>query len=233
MFFGNNKSQNQGGVNINTRFETLYSDTASLIYGGWNSMLSIKLQPCTGKDANGLNQYNAEARCNTSLSQSNAKALYEAYKNKIEPVIGTIDKKTVSVSMGKSDAKNILSIIYSKDENGEDTFSLQLVQGVSPEGIASDDKITTYVFNKTQYVEDYNPIDGSGNMSTTNAEFMNFIDHLKNVGDILPISAHGMRYSDAIGKAYSNNNNQNMNTNAASNAFYEQPANGAEFLPFQ
>lgn len=228
MFFGSNKNQNNGGVNINTRFETLYSDTASLTYGGWNNMLSIRMQPSVGKDENGLNQYNADAKCNTSLSQSNAKALYEAYKNVIEPVIGTADHKSVSVSMGKSDAKNILSIIYDKDENNEPTFSLQLVQSVSPEGIASDDKTTVFTFNKTNYLEDYNPVDGSGVMHTTNAEFLNFIDRIKNIGDLLPVSAHGMRYSDAIGKAYSSNN---QNQSAGNNAFYEQPTNG-DYLPF-
>lgn len=229
MFFGNNKSNNNDSINVNTRFEALYSDTSSLVYGGWNNKLSIRLLPAIGKDSNGLTQYDDKAKSITSLSQTNAKALYLAFEKEIKPNIG--QDKEIKVSVSISSGTNILSIGYKLD-GGNPLYTLELAQGVNSDGIAEDEsKIISYTFNRTDVLINYDPKTGSGTPSVENSEFENFYDRLKHIGDLLPVSAHGIRYSDAIGKAYSSKyNNGSNNAQASTDDFMN--TNSEDFMSF-
>lgn len=222
MFFGNNKSNNNNAINVNTRFEALYSDKSSLVYGGWNEKLSLKFLPAIGKD-NGLTQYDDKAKSMTSLSQSNAKALYLAFEKEIRPVIG--QDTTVKVSVSISSGSNVVSIEYKWD--GNPVYTLELAQGVNSDGVVEDEsKIISYTFNRTDVMVNYDPKTGSGTPIVENSEFENFYDKLNNIGDLLPIGPHAKKYSDAIAKAYANKGNNNT----SNDNFMD--TSGEDFLPF-
>lgn len=215
MFFGqNNNSDNV--VSTNTTITTMYSDLSSLVIGAWNDKINLKFSPSIGKDANGLNQYDREKRANTALTQSNSVALLEKYKKEILPKVQAKEDIgtgiNVAVSMGRSNAKNILMIEYKPDENGENRFYLTFAQNVSDDGKVSDENKISYKFNQTETMTNYDPSTGAGDLSKEESEFENFIHILEHHTDILPMVAHSIRHSNEIGKRYANRSNNNSSS---------------------
>lgn len=242
MFFGSNSNNNQNDVSTNTSIMPFYSELSQLTIGAWNDKINLRFNPATGKDGNGLTQYNRDKKISSALSQVNASALYMEIKEKIMPMIAgekEKEKKVVSVSMGSATSKNILSVEYKEDENSEYRVYLTLNKGVTDQGIADGENSISYLFNQTEVMENYDPTTGSGDVKKLEGEFVLFTGILKKHSDLLPFVSHCMRHSKDISKKYasnySNNNNYNNNNSAGGgyeNGFFNDASGMEDGLPF-
>lgn len=213
--FGNNAygGQNNGnGVNVNTSIKTLYSDYSSLTLGAWNQQLSIRLAPCTGADSNGMRQYDTNRRASTALVPEKALMLKAAIENKIMPKIhvlmdgGSLDEPvSVSIALGSADKRNVFTIELTNDENGKACAFLKIHQMVREDGTCDPQNIFTYKFGVNTLLYDYNPSTGSSREAEVQSEFMFFYDLISHVSELLPLSAHGTKYNNAISARYQNN----------------------------
>lgn len=229
MFYG--KSNNNGsGVNVNTSFYTSYSDTSLLTVGGWNRNISVKLSPATGKDANGVTQYDTTNNIITSIREENAIALVEGFEKEIEPAIKNGTNAKVTIAMGDGENKKAFSIIY----DGNDAY-LEIATGVKEDGTTEENNVLTHKFNKKSYMVNYNWADGTGEEVPTEADLYNFVEKMRACQDLVPTVAHSINYSNANKAAYKNNQNSSYN-NANNN--YSAPTNNfsgsdmGDFLPY-
>nr|DAJ77545.1 MAG TPA: hypothetical protein [Caudoviricetes sp.] len=218
--FGRTSNQSNDGVNINTTFKTLFSSISSLSIGGWNTQLSIKITPVSGVDPNGQRQYDTKRRANTALTPEKAYTLVGGIDKVILPeLLGKSENEvSVAVSMGTSDKKNVLAVEYKKDtDTGNMEVFLTLYQMIKEDNSTDPSNIYSYKFGNNTYVTNYNPKDGSyGKEDSVSSEFLIFYDMLKNISNMLPISAHGNKYANTLSAKYSkfNDNNQpNINNN--------------------
>ena len=229
MFFG--KNNNNGGVNVNTSFYTSYSNESLLTVGGWNRNLSIKLAPSTGKDTNGLTQYTQDQNqiINTSIREENAIALLEGYNEVILPAIKEKKDAKITISIGSGDTKKALSIMY-KDGNA----ILELCTNINESGVTDESHVYTHTFNKKGYAVDYKWEDGTAEVVDTEADLINFMKKIEKMQDLVPTTAHSIKYSEANKAAYKNNNQNNndyqSNYSAPSNTF--NGSDMGDFLPY-
>lgn len=230
MFFGggNNKNNN---VNVNTTFYNSYSDSSLLTIGGWNKLISLKLYPATGKDANGVTQYAQEQNqiVSTSITQENALALLDGIENVIKPAIKEKKEGSVSISMGSNENKKVLTIKY----DGKDSY-LEMVVGVNENGIADSNNVISHKFNKKSYLVGYNYQTGTGSEVETEADFLNFVEKIKDSQEIIPTTAHAINYSNAVRNSLKNNNNNGYNNSQPSYSAPVSNFNGdiTDILPF-
>ena len=235
MFMGR-QYNNNGGVNVNTKFYTSYSDTCMVTIGGWNTNLSVKFHPFKGVNADGIRQYaqdNAEV-ISTSLTTDNAIALLQGIKDKINPAIKESTEASVSVPMGAGDNRKMITV----STDGTDTF-LNIAIHVDENGVAAPENILSHKFNKKEYMVGYNPSTGNGDIVSVNADYENFVKKLEAVYDMVPVVAHSINYNNAMKNSYSNrqaSNNQNLSGSASSS--YTAPSTNisgsdmSDFLPF-
>lgn len=232
MFFG--KSNEKSDVSVNTTFYTSYSSTCLLTVGGWNRNLTVKFAPAVGKDSNGLTQYSTDNAniVNTVIREDNAIALLEGFKNIIEPAIknGTDKDNRVSITMGQDDKRKCLTIGY----DGKDAY-VEICVGVKDDGTADDANTIRHVFNKKSYMVDYNHNDGSGEEVVTEADFFNFMKKIEKSQELVPMTAHSVKYSKACQKTYGKQSNYNSNNSSDNN--YQSPTNVfdgqiGDFLPY-
>ena len=230
MFMGKN-TNNGNGVNVNSALYTSYSDTCMVKISAWNTNLSIKFHPMKGLNADGIRQYaqdNTEI-ISTSLTVDNTGALLEGIKNVIEPAIASKSEASVSVAMGIADNRKVLTV----KTDGNNVF-LIIAIGVSDQGITSENNILTHTFNKKEYMVGYNPVTGSGEVVTANADYDNFVEKLKDIYKLTAATAHSINYNNALKANYSN---KQASYNAQSNPSYQAPVNNysgdmGDFLPF-
>lgn len=238
-----NQPYGQGGnnVNISTRFNTSVSDTSMLTIGGWNNSLSIRITPSIGVDGNGNRMYDKNRAFQTALTQDNAKALYLLFEKEIKPLMDTNSpsNKLVGVPVGKDTKRTVVNIEMVPVDAGYDMY-LTCCTNLDQNNVATEQNIFRHKFKKTRAIKDYQPQTGQGELEEVHADFMNFVDKLQNIGDILPIAHHGSKYADASSAAYRGGNNNQGNSygnNNYNNGGYSAPsssANGynASELPF-
>lgn len=220
------RSNNNGnGVSINTTFYTSYSGDSMLTIGGWNRQLSIKLYPAIGKDANGVTQYSNEQQVITAIKEENAIALLQGFNDVIKPAIenSTEAKVTISIS-GKNDQK-ALSIYY----DGKDAYC-EIATNVNSDGTTDKKNVISHKFNKRNYMVGYNYIDGSGSEVSVESDLFNFMEKIKGLQKLVPMTAHSINYSNANKSVFKSNNQA-----AVSNS-YSAPTNSydgaiSDFLP--
>lgn len=227
--FNNN---NGNGVNINTTFFTSYSDTAMLVVGAWNKMIFVRIHPATGKDMNGLVQYvqNMQSCIKTTITVPNATALWNGFKNEIEPAIAEKREAKVGVTiLGKEGEKKILSIGY----DGNDAY-LEVAVGVNENNATDEAHVITHKFNKRGYISNYKYTDGSGEEVSVESDLYNFMRCIHGIEELVPTVAHSITYTKATKSAAAANNS--FNNNANNNMGYSAPIstfNGdmSDFLP--
>lgn len=234
MFYNNRPSNNNNSVNVNTQLYTSYSDQCMIKIGAWNQQLSLKFHPAKGVNADGLRIYaqeNAEI-INTSLTVDNATALLEGVKEKIEPARKDHTAGSISVPIGSGENKKVLTI----KTDGTDMF-VELAVHVGENNAADPSNILTHKFNKRTVITNYNPADGSGEISEVESDYLNFIKKIECVYDLAPATAHAINYNNAIKQSFANRNN-NMGNQAAQPA-YQAPnvsnysgADMSDFLPY-
>ena len=192
-------NSNNGGVNVNTRLYTSYSDTAQVVVGAWNAQLSIKFHPFKGVNAEGVRQY-AQDRMeiiSTSLTVDNTGALLKGIKEKIIPALNDGKEMKVSVSMGSGENRKVLSVLT----DGKDV-SLEIAIRVSEEGVAEEQNILAHKFNKRSYMVNYDEKTGKGEEIEVNADFDNFVKKLEDVYKLSPAVAHSINYNNATKASY-------------------------------
>lgn len=236
MFFakGNNTKQE---INLNTNFYTSYSETAQVTAGGWNNQLSIKIKPCVGQDANGIRQY-AEDRSqiiSTSITPENAICLTEGFDTVVLPAIrGERPSGSASIVMGTAEQRKVLTIGY---EDGNAYLSIAVA--LDENGKAGGE--IRHIFNKKNYLVDYSPSVGSHEEKSVEVDLFNFIDKVRAVKDLAPITAHSIKYNEMTRSAFTGNsntagNNYSNNTQSQTpSSGYQAPVSTAsdlDFLPF-
>lgn len=230
MFFGGNNNNRNNSVNVNTTFYNSYGDDSLLTVGGWNRSISVKLHPATGKDANGVTQYAQEQSqiVSTSITQENAIALLDGIEKNIIPAIDEKKPSSVSITMGSNENKKVMTLKY----DGQDVY-LEMVVGVNENGIGSEENIIKHKFNKKPYLLDYDYQNGSGAEVIIEADFLNFVEKIKDCQEIIPTTAHAINYNNALKSAFKNNNNFNNNQQVS----YSAPVSNfggdiTDILPF-
>ena len=231
MFMGKN-TNNSNNVNVNTNIYTSYSDTCMLKLGAWNLNLSIKFHPMKGLNSDGIRQYaqdNTEI-ISTSLTVDNTSALLEGIKTELEPAIEEKRTGSVSIAMGTNENRKVLTL----KTDGKDVF-ISVAIGVNDQGIASENNILTHKFNKKEYMTGYDVTTGSGEIVSTNADFINFVEKLKDIYKLTATVSHSINYNNALKSSFSNKQAMG-NTNTSSG--YSAPSTNyggndmGDFLPF-
>ena len=235
MYFAKGTNTKQE-VNLNTNFYTSYSETAQVTAGGWNNQLSIKMKPCVGQDGNGIRQY-AEDRSqiiSTSITPENALCLIEGFDTFVVPAIkGEKDHGSVSIVMGSADQRKILTVGYA---NGNAYLSIAVA--LDENGKAGGE--LRHTFNKKSYLVDYNPAVGNPIERSVEADLFNFMDKVRAVKDLTPVTAHAIKYNEMNRTAFSSSNSvgtqssyQQTQQNSAGG--YQAPVSSVadmDFLPF-
>ena len=258
MFFGKTTATKQE-VNVNTKLFSSYSDTALVNADAWNAQLSIKVRPCVGTDANGTRQY-AEDRSQiiyTSITQDNAICLVDGFEKEVLPAVKGVKVHgdnmpevmayrlggpyTISgfrmngvgsgesFVMGSAEQRKILTIGY---ENKEAYFSIAI--NLDAEGKAG--TVIRHVFNKKEYLVNYDPNVGKPEESSVESELFGFMHKVNAVKDFAPIVPHAIKYSDASRASYTNNNsnntsnynNYNNQNTQNTNSGYQAPTTAVE-----
>ena len=231
--FNTRQNNNGNKISVNTRLYTSYSDACSITVGGWNTNLSLKVAPFKGVDANGFRQYAQDSTetIMTSLTVENTTALLEGIKNKIVPAIEAKEAKSVSVSIGENNNRKMVTVLT----DGTDVF-LRVTVGVSDAGIADANNSITHKFNKKEYLVNYDPSTGGGEVVSTNADFNNFVKKLNDIYEFSGAVAHSIKYSDALKASFGaprNTYNNPANTNTYTAPTTNLPdGDMSSFLPF-
>lgn len=234
----------QGGnqVNVSTRFTTSVSDTSMLTIGGWNNNLSIRITPSIGVDGNGNRMYDKNRAFQTALTQDNAKALYLLFEETIRPLLKAQDikPKSIGVPVGRDAKRNIVNLELVPTDNSYDIY-LVCYTNLDQNNSAQEANTFRHRFKKVTGIEDYQPSSGQGELKEAHSDFENFLDKLCQIGNILPIAAHGSKYAEASSAAYRNNQGSGQNNYGGNNNYgagtYNAPSaasNGytATELPF-
>ncbi len=232
--FGNvrNMNNNGNGVNVNSNLYISYSDTCMLKLGAWNTQLSLKFHPFKGLNGDGIRQYaqdNTEI-INTSLTVDNTSALLDGIKDEIKPALEKKEKKSVSVPVGSGANKKVVTI-----STEEGRVKISVVINVTDDGKANPENKIEHMFNLKEYIVDYDPETGSGEVIQTNTDFENFVIKLKDVYKLTAAVAHSINYNNALKSSFSNRNamNNNMNNQQGYQAPQSNIPNGdMSFLPF-
>lgn len=238
MFFGRNNN-NGNTINVNTRLYTSYSDTAMVTVSAWNDKISIKIQPCVGKDANEVRQYTQEKNqiVTTSLVPENALTLLDGIDKKLIPSINSKTQCSVSVSTSTigTDERKVLTLYY----DGKDSY-LILHTNIGADGKADPNNIIKHKFNKRSWLENYDSETGSGEEYEYESDLMNFIDKIRGIHLLSGIIPHTNKYDNALKSTFGRNtNNRTGSQDNNENNDYTAPTsnfNGVDmgdFLPFQ
>lgn len=230
--FGNGTftSNKTNSVNLNTRLTTLYSDESMVSIGAWNTNLSIKFHPATGKNADGITQYSQDNNniINLVLTPDNVRVLLEGINNEIIPAIASKEAKNVAVTTGSGNNMKILCV------GTEDGNPYMYVAKNLMNGITDDSNVIYHHFSTRTYLSDYSYKDGSNTEIPVNTGFKNFVKRLEGMDRIIPDVSHSISYSAAIRSAIASNHQSSNNDAPKYEALVSnyEGSNSSEFLPF-
>lgn len=237
--FGNQGNQSSNGSNnfnqisVTTKLYASYSDDSSLIVSAWNEQISIRLNPFRGKSPEGVRLYSQDNNecIMTALSMDNVSALLEGIYSTIYPAL--IDKKSTNVAIVIGSTTNKKTLVISTDGNDID---LTIYVGVDENNVAKEGNCISHRFNKKEWIKDYNPSSGEGEIHETNADFIAFKEKLNEVYKLSSAVVHALKKNEAYKNSYSGSNNTyNNNSN---NAEYQAPianagtSNMSDFIPY-
>lgn len=233
--FGNTGNNNSNERNINTKIKTFFGELSSLQLSYWNENISIKINPLTGVNADGIRQYDYTRRASTALTQEKCIAIANGIKRNILPLIEnkTEPEKPISLGVSVGTKGSAVCVEYKKDDKGIPSAYLTIYTNIDADGKAPKDGIFTYKFAKTTLSENYDPESGTSTDVTIEAEFLFFYEKIKNVSDVIGTAAHSVNNDSAYKKtAPSNYNNSGDNSNGNSN--YSAPVSNysGDAFPF-
>lgn len=236
--FGNQNNQSSNGgnnfnqVNVTTKLYSSYSDDSALIVSAWNEQISIRLNPFRGKSPEGVRLYAQDNNecIMTALTMDNVSALLEGIYSVIYPAL--VDKKSANVAIIIGSTANKKTLVISTD--GNDVFMTVYV-GVGDDNSAKAENSITHKFNKKEWIKDYNPSNGEGEIHEANADFIAFKEKLNEVYKLSSAIVHAFKKNDAYKNSYSGSN---RTYNNSSNAYYQASvanagtSNMSDFIPF-
>lgn len=231
--FGN-RSNNSMSVNVNSNLYISYSQSCMLKLGAWNTQLSLKFHPFKGVNADGVRQYaqdNTEI-VNTSLTVDNVTALLDGIKNTIKPALEKKEKASITVMTGSGENKKAITI---GTENNQVQIACTI--RVSEDGKADPNNSISHVFNIKEYIVNYDPVTGSGEVVQSNSDFENFVQKLKDIYKLTAAIPHSINYNNAVRSGFANRGNNSQNQQSYQNnqgLFQNAPVasgNDMGFLP--
>lgn len=235
--FGNAGNNNSNERNVNTRIKTFYGEVSALQLSYWNENISIKINPLTGVNAEGVRQYDYNRRISTALTQEKCTAIAKGIEEKILPMIkdGIAPEKPVSVGVSVGTKGSAVCVEYKKDDKGVPSTYLTMYTNIGTDGKTAPENIFPYKFSKTTLTEDYDPETGANTTKTIEAEFIFVYEKLKNISDAIATAAHSVNVSNAYKTASANKyGGNNTSSGTGSNSGYAAPVtnySGDEF-PF-
>ena len=219
--FGNSNQRQGNSVNISTPFYRSYSENCMINISGWNQQLSLRINPASGKDANGVTQYSTDKGQSliTSITQDNAITWLRGIEKHILPAIkdGVASEK-VTITMGgnannANSQKKALTVWF----DGTHCF-FECAVGLDANGIIPAGNYIVHQFQEKTYKVGYNKETGSAIEEVAYVDFDKFVEKLRSAEKFLtPVIAHQIKYENAI-KANMNNNSNGFNNAGMNNA---------------
>ena len=211
--FGNVGNNNTNERNTNTKIKSFFGELSSLQLTYWNENISIKINPLTGVNADGIRQYDYNRRASTALTQEKCIAIADGIKKKILPLIESkvVPEKPVSVGVSVGTKGSAICVEYKKDDKEIPSAFLTIYTNIGADGKAPQDGIFTYKFAKTTVSEDYDPETGESTDVTVEAEFLFFYEKIKNISDVIGTAAHSVNNDAAYKKPSTGNYNSTSN----------------------
>lgn len=217
MAYNNNNRRS-----VSTNIKTLYGDTASMSLSYWNDMISIKLNPCTGTNADGVRQYDRNRSFSTALSVQKSKALVDLIEENILPLIKSVSEgkkleHPVNVAVQCGVKKAMVIIQYSNDDRGKPFVCLYGYTSSNDDGTCEQQNMYAYKFAKTNVIKNYNPNTGEGDVVQVESEFEFFYNVLKNQASAFGAASHSNSYFTSWSNGGDNGNHGNAPSNYGNN----------------
>lgn len=218
MFGNGNYNNNSANQSVNTKIKTFFGDLSSLQLTYWNDNISIKINPLTGVNAEGIKQYDFTKRVSTSLIPEKCLALANRIDEKIKPEIKKVKQngvlaEAVSVSVQIPTKKSIVVVEYKNDESTKPALYLTIYTNVSDDNKASENDTYSYKFSKVITIDNYDPTSGTGNQVFEEAEFDFFYEKIRKIADAIGTAAHSVNCDNASGKSGSKSSSNSNFTN--------------------
>lgn len=217
MAYNNNNRRS-----VSTNIKTLYGDTASMTLSYWNDMISIKMNPCTGTNADGVRQYDRNRSFSTALSIQKSKALVDLIEENILPLIKSVSEGNklehpVNVAVQCGVKKAMVIIQYSNDDRGKPFVCLYGYTSSNDDGTCEQQNMYAYKFGKTNVIKNYNPNTGEGDVVQVESEFEFFYNVLKNQASAFGAASHSNSYFTSWSNGGDNGNHGNAPSNYGNN----------------
>lgn len=217
MAYNNNNRRS-----VSTNIKTLYGDTASMSLSYWNDMISIKMNPCTGTNADGVRQYDRNRSFSTALSIQKSKALVDLIEENILPLIKSVSEGNklehpVNVAVQCGVKKAMVIIQYSNDDRGKPFVCLYGYTSSNDDGTCEQQNMYAYKFGKTNVIKNYNPNTGEGDVVQVESEFEFFYNVLKNQASAFGAASHSNSYFTSWSNCGDNGNHGNAPSNYGNN----------------
>lgn len=217
MAYNNNNRRS-----VSTNIKTLYGDTASMSLSYWNDMISIKMNPCTGTNADGVRQYDRNRSFSTALSIQKSKALVDLIEENILPLIKSVSEGNklehpVNVAVQCGAKKAMVIIQYSNDDRGKPFVCLYGYTSSNDDGTCEQQNMYAYKFGKTNVIKNYNPNTGEGDVVQVESEFEFFYNVLKNQANAFGAASHSNSYFTSWSNGGDNGNHGNVPSNYGNN----------------
>ncbi len=195
-------------ASTNTRLATWSCDYSCLQIRLWDDNLSLTFNVCTGKNADGRNQYDFQNKVSTAITPERSFELSKWVGDAIYGIeTNTIPEGGNSIGFDVGTKGNRLVFSTEMDENGRPAAFIRL-HNIGPDGKSTD--VVTYKFKHYTYYKDYNASTGTADEFSAENELTMFLRYLSMLMTIAEgkYKNHSNRYNRAVEAAFSNNSNQ-------------------------
>lgn len=238
----NNTFNNSGQSRIqstNTRLATWSCDYSCLQIRLWDDNLSLTFNVCTGKNADGRNQYDFQNKVTTAITPERSMQIAEYLREVVYEIEHHEEKPITPTSTGFDVGIKGNRLVFSCEIDSADNKPAAFVRlyNVGPDGKSND--VISYKFKHSVYYDNYNPKTGEAKEISSEDELAMFINYLTMLPCIIKgkYKNHSVRYNRAVEAAFSGGNNgqsgfpnsgNNNNSNASSGGNYSAPVQNLE-----
>lgn len=210
--FGNNYNNPAASrqQSTNTRVTSWSCDYSCLSIKLWDDNLSLAFNICTGKDANGRNNYDFQNRITTAITPERAMETGNyllQVRTQLEEFVksGNFEPSNLAFDVGAKGNK--LCFECSKDEQGQPSVYIRLYTNVNSAGQSSD--CVTYKMNHHEYTKNYDPKVGNGERYVAHDELDLFIFYLTKLLKVAEykFDHHAQRYMKMIDAQFAGGTN--------------------------